>query len=160
MEPREVHVVFGAGQVGSHLSESLLRSGAKVRVAKRSPAGIPEGAERAARVRAVEADPERTPLSRTSQIDDEGVRCEEDGGPRTSRRESHVGIFLASILDEAVERLRDRRNQKESGQKDDEDGVSTHRHDLHGIARTRLESNRQPISECNIIIPQLSVLPT
>ena len=47
METREVHVVFGAGQVGSHLSESLLRSGAKVRVAKRSPAGTPEGAERA-----------------------------------------------------------------------------------------------------------------
>ncbi len=47
METQGVHVVFGAGQVGSHLCESLLRSGAKVRVAKRSPAGIPDGAERA-----------------------------------------------------------------------------------------------------------------
>ncbi len=47
MEPRGVHIVFGAGQVGSHLAESLLRSGAKVRVAKRSPSGIPDGAERA-----------------------------------------------------------------------------------------------------------------
>ena len=47
METQGVHVEFGAGQVGFHLCESLLRSGAKVRVAKRSPAGIPDGAERA-----------------------------------------------------------------------------------------------------------------
>ena len=45
METEGVHVVFGSGQVGSHLAESLLRSGAKVRVAKRSSTGIPEGAE-------------------------------------------------------------------------------------------------------------------
>ena len=45
MESQAVHVVFGAGQVGSHLAESLLRSGAKVRVAKRSSTGIPDGAE-------------------------------------------------------------------------------------------------------------------
>ena len=44
METEGVHVVFGAGQVGSHLAESLLRSGAKVRVAKRSSTGIPDGA--------------------------------------------------------------------------------------------------------------------
>ena len=37
--------MFGAGQVGSHLAESLLRSGAKVRVAKRSSTGIPDGVE-------------------------------------------------------------------------------------------------------------------
>ena len=45
METEGVHVVFGSGQVGSHLTESLLRSGARVRVAKRSSTGIPEGAE-------------------------------------------------------------------------------------------------------------------
>ncbi len=45
MQTEGVHVVFGAGQVGSYLAESLLRSGAKVRVAKRSSAGIPDGAE-------------------------------------------------------------------------------------------------------------------
>jgi nucleoside-diphosphate-sugar epimerase len=45
METEGVHVVFGAGQLGSHLAESLLRSGTKVRVAKRSPSGIPDGAE-------------------------------------------------------------------------------------------------------------------
>ncbi len=45
METEGVHVVFGSGQVGSHLAESLLRSGAKVRVVKRSSTGIPEGAE-------------------------------------------------------------------------------------------------------------------
>lgn len=45
MENKGVHVVFGAGQVGSFLAESLLRSGATVRVVKRSDSGIPEGAE-------------------------------------------------------------------------------------------------------------------
>ena len=45
MEVEGVQVVFGAGQVGSHLAESLLWSGAKVRVAKRSSTGIPDGAE-------------------------------------------------------------------------------------------------------------------
>jgi nucleoside-diphosphate-sugar epimerase len=40
-------VIFGAGQVGSHLAESLLRSGQKVRVAKRGAAGIPAGADAA-----------------------------------------------------------------------------------------------------------------
>lgn len=44
-EPRELHVVFGAGQVGPHLTASLLRSGARVRVVKRSAAGMPAGAE-------------------------------------------------------------------------------------------------------------------
>ena len=47
MDNQCVHVVFGAGQVGSHLAESLLRSGAKVRVAKRNPTGIPDGADAA-----------------------------------------------------------------------------------------------------------------
>lgn len=45
MENKTVHVVFGAGQVGSHLAESLIRSGEKVRVVKRSSTGIPTGAE-------------------------------------------------------------------------------------------------------------------
>lgn len=40
-----LHVVFGAGQVGYHLAEALLRDGAKVRVVKRSSSGIPDGAE-------------------------------------------------------------------------------------------------------------------
>jgi nucleoside-diphosphate-sugar epimerase len=39
------HLIFGAGQVGSHLAESLVADGQNVRVAKRSPAGIPEGAD-------------------------------------------------------------------------------------------------------------------
>ncbi|MGB7218546.1 MAG: NAD-dependent epimerase/dehydratase family protein [Vicinamibacterales bacterium] len=39
------HVVFGAGQVGSLLAERLLERGDEVRVAKRSPGGIPPGAE-------------------------------------------------------------------------------------------------------------------
>ena len=47
MDTHGVHIVFGAGQVGSYLAESLLRSGTKVRVVKRTPAGIPHGAERA-----------------------------------------------------------------------------------------------------------------
>lgn len=40
-----LHVIFGSGQVGSHLAESLLRDGTPVRVVKRSPGGVPEGAE-------------------------------------------------------------------------------------------------------------------
>jgi nucleoside-diphosphate-sugar epimerase len=41
----DLHVVFGAGQVGSHLAERLQASGARVRIAKRSPSGVPAGAE-------------------------------------------------------------------------------------------------------------------
>jgi nucleoside-diphosphate-sugar epimerase len=39
------HVIFGAGQVGSLLAQMLLDRGHRVRVAKRSPGGIPPGAE-------------------------------------------------------------------------------------------------------------------
>ncbi len=45
MHDSELHVVFGAGQVGSFLAEELLASGARVRVAKRSSDGIPAGVE-------------------------------------------------------------------------------------------------------------------
>lgn len=38
-------VIFGAGQVGSLLARLLLERGHEVRVAKRSPAGIPAGAK-------------------------------------------------------------------------------------------------------------------
>jgi nucleoside-diphosphate-sugar epimerase len=41
----ERHVVFGGGQVGSLLARILLDRGHQVRVAKRSPGGIPVGAE-------------------------------------------------------------------------------------------------------------------
>jgi nucleoside-diphosphate-sugar epimerase len=41
----ELHVVFGAGQVGSHLAERLLASGRRVRIAKRSRSAVPAGAE-------------------------------------------------------------------------------------------------------------------
>ncbi len=41
----ELHVVFGAGQVGSQLAARLLASGLRVRIAKRSPSGAPAGAE-------------------------------------------------------------------------------------------------------------------
>jgi nucleoside-diphosphate-sugar epimerase len=41
----ERHVIFGAGQVGSPLAKLLLERGHEVRVAKRSPGGIPPGAE-------------------------------------------------------------------------------------------------------------------
>ncbi len=47
MAPQGLHVVFGAGQVGSYLAEALLRDGARVRVVKRSPSGILAGAEAA-----------------------------------------------------------------------------------------------------------------
>jgi nucleoside-diphosphate-sugar epimerase len=42
---RARHVIFGAGQVGSHLARLLVEQGHEVRVAKRSPDGIPAGAE-------------------------------------------------------------------------------------------------------------------
>jgi len=41
----ELHVVFGAGQVGHPLAERLLASGRRVRVAKRSPGDLPPGCE-------------------------------------------------------------------------------------------------------------------
>jgi len=44
MEPA-LHVVFGAGQVGPRLAEALLASGHRVRIARRSAAPVPAGAE-------------------------------------------------------------------------------------------------------------------
>lgn len=44
MDP-QLHVVFGAGQVGTPLAERLLAQGHRVRVVKRSPGGIAKGAE-------------------------------------------------------------------------------------------------------------------
>jgi nucleoside-diphosphate-sugar epimerase len=41
----ELHVVFGAGQVGPQLAERLLASGRRVRIAKRSRSAVPAGAE-------------------------------------------------------------------------------------------------------------------
>lgn len=41
----ERHVVFGAGQVGPHLAERLLAAGHEVRIARRSRAAVPAGAE-------------------------------------------------------------------------------------------------------------------
>jgi hypothetical protein len=41
----ELHLLFGAGQVGSRLARLLLESGRRVRIAKRSSAGVPSGAE-------------------------------------------------------------------------------------------------------------------
>jgi nucleoside-diphosphate-sugar epimerase len=41
----ELHVVFGAGQVGHPLARLLLEAGRRVRIAKRSPGGAPPGAE-------------------------------------------------------------------------------------------------------------------
>jgi nucleoside-diphosphate-sugar epimerase len=41
----ELHVLFGAGQVGGTLAKLLLAGGKSVRIAKRSPGGVPEGAE-------------------------------------------------------------------------------------------------------------------
>ena len=43
--PAELHVVFGAGQVGYPLAQALLKAGHRVRVAKRSPGGVPSGAD-------------------------------------------------------------------------------------------------------------------
>src|SRR5262245_38054659 len=45
MEIAELHVVFGAGQVGYPLAERLLAMGKRVRVAKRSAGGVPPGCE-------------------------------------------------------------------------------------------------------------------
>lgn len=42
---RPLHVIYGAGQVGSRLAEHLLALGCRVRIAKRSPQGVPAGAE-------------------------------------------------------------------------------------------------------------------
>lgn len=41
----ELHVVFGAGQVGQILARLLLDEGKRVRIAKRSPGAVPEGAD-------------------------------------------------------------------------------------------------------------------
>jgi nucleoside-diphosphate-sugar epimerase len=41
----ELHVLFGAGQVGEHLARLLLAAGKRVRIAKRSPGGVPAGVE-------------------------------------------------------------------------------------------------------------------
>ena len=41
----ELHVLFGAGQIGGTLAKLLLAGGKSVRIAKRSPGGVPEGAE-------------------------------------------------------------------------------------------------------------------
>jgi nucleoside-diphosphate-sugar epimerase len=41
----ELHVIFGAGQVGQPLARLLLEGGRRVRLAKRSPGGAPQGAE-------------------------------------------------------------------------------------------------------------------
>lgn len=42
---QELHVLFGAGQVGGPLARRLLASGKRVRVAKRTPSGVPEGVD-------------------------------------------------------------------------------------------------------------------
>jgi nucleoside-diphosphate-sugar epimerase len=41
----ELHVVFGSGQVGHPLARLLLQTGKRVRIAKRSPGGVPDGCE-------------------------------------------------------------------------------------------------------------------
>jgi nucleoside-diphosphate-sugar epimerase len=41
----ELHVLFGAGQVGYPLAERLLAAGKRVRIAKRSPGHVPAGCE-------------------------------------------------------------------------------------------------------------------
>ena len=41
----DLHVVFGAGQVGFPLAERLLASGTRVRIVKRSPGHVPTGCE-------------------------------------------------------------------------------------------------------------------
>ena len=41
----ELHVIFGAGQVGSPLARRLLDSGFRVRIAKRSSTPVPPGCE-------------------------------------------------------------------------------------------------------------------
>jgi len=42
--PEELHVLFGAGQVGEPLARILLRRGKQVRIVKRSAGGVPQGA--------------------------------------------------------------------------------------------------------------------
>jgi nucleoside-diphosphate-sugar epimerase len=42
---QELHVVLGAGQVGTLLMQELLKRGKRVRVVSRSPRDVPEGAE-------------------------------------------------------------------------------------------------------------------
>ncbi|NOT20474.1 MAG: NAD-dependent epimerase, partial [Sideroxydans sp.] len=42
---KELHVVFGSGQVGYPLAQKLLEVGKRVRVVKRSQGDVPEGAE-------------------------------------------------------------------------------------------------------------------
>lgn len=41
----ELHVLFGAGQIGQPLARLLMADGKRVRIAKRSPNGMPPGAE-------------------------------------------------------------------------------------------------------------------
>src|ERR1700736_5727047 len=41
----ELHVTFGAGQVGARLVTQLLAAGTRVRIVKRSSAPVPAGAE-------------------------------------------------------------------------------------------------------------------
>lgn len=45
MTDSQLHVIFGAGQVGRPLAERLLDAGHRVRIAKRSPLRAPAGAE-------------------------------------------------------------------------------------------------------------------
>jgi nucleoside-diphosphate-sugar epimerase len=45
MTSAQLHVIFGAGQVGRPLAESLLAAGHRVRIARRAPMRAPEGAE-------------------------------------------------------------------------------------------------------------------
>ncbi|TMA24121.1 MAG: NAD-dependent epimerase/dehydratase family protein [Deltaproteobacteria bacterium] len=42
--PRQLHVIFGAGQIGTPLAEQLARRGHEVRVVRRSPGLAPAGA--------------------------------------------------------------------------------------------------------------------
>lgn len=41
----QLHVIFGAGQVGGQLAQRLLEAGRRVRIARRSDASVPQGAE-------------------------------------------------------------------------------------------------------------------
>jgi nucleoside-diphosphate-sugar epimerase len=43
--PDDLHVIFGAGQVGTYLARRLLTSGRRVRIARRSDVPAPNGAE-------------------------------------------------------------------------------------------------------------------
>ena len=40
-----LHVLFGAGQVGGPLAQILVDAGRRVRIAKRSPGGVPPGVD-------------------------------------------------------------------------------------------------------------------